>query len=159
MPDIAIINKTKSVKLDIKPLVNEHYQNWFALWQQYLDFYNTGLDDSITTNTWQNMINNNVPVYGFGAWQGDALLGIVHVVLHPNTWNTTDCCYLEDLFVNNAVRGQGIGRSLIEYVYQFAGSKNCNRVYWVTDKNNTAARHLYDSMAHLTDMIQYRYNL
>ncbi|SJM38503.1 Acetyltransferase (GNAT) family protein [Psychrobacter pasteurii] len=159
MLDISTINKTKPSKLGINPLVNDHYQSWLTLWQKYLSFYNTSLADSITTNTWQNLLNNNVPIYGFGAWQGDTLVGIVHVVLHPNTWDTTDCCYLEDLFVNNTVRGQGVGRALIERVYQFADSKNCNRVYWVTDKDNTTARHLYDSIANLTDVIQYRHNL
>ena len=159
MLDISIINKSKPFTLNIKPLVNNHYQSWLSLWQKYLSFYNTSLTDLVTMNTWQNLLNNNVPIYGFGAWQSETLVGIVHVVLHPNTWNITDCCYLEDLFVNNTVRGQGVGRALIEHVYQFADSKNCNRVYWVTDKSNITARHLYDSIANLTDVIQYRHNL
>ena len=64
-----------------------------------------------------------MPIYGFGAWQDEMLVGITHVVLHPNTWNTTECCYLEDLYVSDAVRGQGVGRALIEQVYEFANEE------------------------------------
>nr|WP_296175663.1 GNAT family N-acetyltransferase [Psychrobacter sp. UBA2769] len=112
-----------------------------------------------TDTTWRNLLDNNAPIYGFGAWQDDTLLGITHVVLHPNTWNTTECCYLEDLYVSEAVRGQGLGRALIEHVYEFADKKNCNRVYWTTQEENTTARKLYDVIASQTDMVQYRQNL
>ena len=87
------------------------------------------------------------------------MVGITHVVLHPNTWNTTDCCYLEDLYVADNVRGQGIGRALIEHVYSFAKDKDYNRVYWTTQESNTAARKLYDAIATQTDMVQYRKDL
>ena len=87
------------------------------------------------------------------------LVGITHVVLHPNTWNTTECCYLEDLYVSEAVRGRGVGRALIEQVYEFANEKNCNRVYWTTQEDNATARKLYDAIAIKTDMVQYRKDL
>ncbi|WP_289047397.1 GNAT family N-acetyltransferase [uncultured Psychrobacter sp.] len=87
------------------------------------------------------------------------LVGITHVVLHPNTWNTTECCYSEDLYVSDAVRGQGVGRALIEQVYEFANNKNCNRVYWTTQEGNATARNLYDVIATQTDMVQYRKDL
>jgi GNAT superfamily N-acetyltransferase len=109
--------------------------------------------------TWQKLLDSGTPVYGFGAFKDKVLVGIVHVVLHPNTWNETDCCYLEDLYVSESIRGQGVGRALIEQVYEFASEKNCNRVYWTTQDSNQTARVLYDNLASLTDMVQYRKNL
>ena len=67
--------------------------------------------------------------------------------------------YLEDLYVSEAVRGQGVGRALIEQVYDFANKKNCNRVYWTTQEGNTTARKLYDVIAIQTDMVQYHQEL
>ena len=93
------------------------------LWQDYLSFYETALPLSIIEATWRNILDDNVAIYGFGAWERDVLVGFTHVVLHPNTWNTTDCCYLEDLYVSENVRGQGVGRALIEQVYAFANEK------------------------------------
>lgn len=119
---------------------------------------------STTETTWHNILDNTMPVYGFGATlvedgQEDKLVGFTHVVLHPNTWNTNECCYLEDLYVDEVVRGLGVGRALIEHVYEFASMKGCNRVYWTTQEGNAPARKLYDSLANKTDMVQYRKDL
>lgn len=148
--------------MQIKPLQQTNKNQWQTLWQGYLDFYQTHLPQATTDNTWQKIVDENSSIYGFGAWQNDdqneKLVGFVHVVLHPNTWNTNDCCYLEDLFVNDKARGQGVGKALIKYVYDFAKTKNCNRVYWVTDSDNITAQRLYEKVANKMDFIQYRHN-
>lgn len=148
----------------IAALTEQDFDAWLDLWQGYLTFYKTSLPPQITNATWQKLMNNNTPVFGFGAFQSDGLgnnnlVGIVHAVIHPNTWNATDCCYLEDLFVSELVRGQGVGRTLIEHIYHFATEQNCNRVYWVTQDSNKKAQKLYDTLATQTDMIQYRKDL
>lgn len=147
------------VPLVIAPLSKADYDAWLKLWQNYLTFYETRLPPSTTEKTWRNLLDDDMPIYGFGAWQDEMLVGITHVVLHPNTWNTTECCYLEDLYVSEAVRGRGVGRALIEQVYEFANEKNCNRVYWTTQEDNATARNLYDVIATQTDMVQYRKDL
>jgi len=147
------------LSVEVKLLALADYKFWLILWQKYLTFYETSLPMSTIDTTWRNLINNDVATYGIGAWREDVLVGITHVVLHPNTWNTNACCYLEDLYVANNVRGQGVGRALIEHVYSFAKDKDCNRVYWTTQESNTAARKLYDAIATQTDMVQYRKDL
>ena len=145
--------------LSIRPLTTDHKPQWQQLWQGYLNFYQTELPSATTDNTWQKIVDENSPIFGFGAFESEKLIGFVHVVLHPNTWNTTECCYLEDLFVSEHGRGKGVGRALIEHIYQFAKAKNCNRVYWVTQATNHTARQLYDNIANETDFVQYRYLL
>ena len=56
------------------------------------------------------------------------------------------------------VRGQGLGRALIQHVYAFANDTDCNRVYWTTQEHNLTAPRLYDTIATKTDMVQYRHN-
>lgn len=150
---------TNNTAVQIMPLASSDYEAWLSLWRNYLKFYQTSLPRSTTEIAWRNLLDSSVPIYGFGAWQDDTLMGITHVVLHPNTWNSTECCYLEDLYVDESVRGQGVGRALIEHVYDFANKKNCNRVYWTTQEDNTTARALYDKLATKTDMVQYRKDL
>ncbi|MER2011446.1 MAG: GNAT family N-acetyltransferase [Psychrobacter alimentarius] len=149
----------QNTSIKIAPLSQTDYSLWLVLWERYLSFYETTLPTHTTEATWDNLLNQDIAIYGFGAWINDTLVGITHVVLHPNTWNTSDCCYLEDLYVSDNARGQGAGRALIEYVYNFAAQKNCNRVYWTTQEGNSAARKLYDAIATQTDMVQYRKNL
>lgn len=146
--------------MQIKALTQNNKLAWLPLWQGYLDFYQSQLPQVTTDTTWQRLIDDNSPIFGFGAWVEidwqEKMVGFVHGVLHPNTWSTTDCCYLEDLFVSDTARGQGVGRALIEQVYAFAKRKHCNRVYWVTQENNHAARQLYATLATKTDFVQYR---
>lgn len=143
----------------IKELNNHEKSQWQTLWQDYLAFYQTELPQAITDNTWQKITDDDSPIVGFGAWQGDELMAIAHVTLHEHTWTTKPCCYLIDLFVSPNARGQGIGRAMIEHIYGFAKEKACDRVYWVTKENNVTARVLYDKIATQTDFIQYRKTL
>lgn len=146
------------MSISIQALTTNDKASWQLLWQAYLSFYKTTVADEISENTWQNILKAE-QILGFGAYQNGKLVGIVHIVLHPNTWNNNNCCYLEDLFVDEAMRGHGLGRALIEYVYEFAKQNDCNRVYWVTNSDNQTAQQLYDNLARRTDMIQYRFDI
>jgi GNAT superfamily N-acetyltransferase len=67
-----------------------------------------------------------------------------------------DVCYLEDLFTAEAARGKGVGRALIEAVYERARTAGSTRVYWMTHETNTTAQALYDKLADKPWFIQYR---
>ena len=89
----------------------------------------------------------------------DRIDGIVHFHLHGSTWAKVGYCYLEDLFVDQGCRGQGLGRSLIEAVYQAATEQGAERVYWHTANTNEQAQHLYRQVAELTPFCQYKREL
>jgi GNAT superfamily N-acetyltransferase len=63
---------------------------------------------------------------------------------------------LQDLFVAEVARGQGLGRALIEAVYREARAAGASRVYWLTHETNATARALYDKLADRPGFIQYR---
>ncbi len=63
--------------------------------------------------------------------------------------------YLQDLFVDPAMRGQGLGRALIEHVYAEAAARGCSRVWWLTHETNTDAMVLYDRVADKSGFVQY----
>jgi GNAT superfamily N-acetyltransferase len=86
-------------------------------------------------------------------------MGIVHIVFHRSTWTPGDYCYLQDLFTVPAYRGRGVGRALIEHVYQFAGDRRASRVYWLTHETNATAMALYEKLADRSGFIQFRKHL
>ena len=90
-------------------------------------------------------------------WDGQ-LVGIAHYMFHTSAW-TADACYLQDLFVDQAVRGQGVARALIEQVAQATRKHGAARLYWLTHQNNTTARMLYDKVAQYKGFIRYDYPL
>jgi GNAT superfamily N-acetyltransferase len=54
---------------------------------------------------------------------------------------------LEDLFTEPELRGKGIGRALINGVYEQAKLAKISTVYWQTHETNVAGRLLYDKVA------------
>ena len=63
---------------------------------------------------------------------------------------------MQDLFTDPEARGQGIGRALINAVYEKAVAAGCGRVYWQTQETNLTARTLYDRVAERSGFIVYR---
>ena len=100
--------------IDVKPLRAEDRDRWAELWEGYLTFYKTSLPAERYAITWRRMMDGD-GLFGFGAYLDGRLVGITHYLFHGSTWGD-DVCYLQDLFADPAVRGQGIGRTLIEAV-------------------------------------------
>ena len=68
-------------------------------------------------------------------------------------------CYLQDLFTSAEVRGKGVGRALIEAVYERAKAAGAPRVYWQTHETNSTAMLLYDRVSTRSGFVVYRTDL
>ena len=106
--------------------------------------------------TWSRLFDAYEPVHALVAEQAGQLLGLVHYLFHRNTAMIAPICYLQDLFTIEAARGKGIGRALIESVYERARAAGSSRVYWTTHETNLTAMKLYDQVAERSGFIQYR---
>lgn len=144
----------------ISAITHEDRADWLELWNGYLTFYESTLDDETTTATFHRLVDEGSGIHGAIARddRGRAV-GIVHWLTHPATWTTTDYCYLEDLFVAPDVRGGGVGRTLIEHVRAWAERNGSAKVYWLTAESNATARALYDRVSSRTGMIHYQIKL
>ncbi len=139
----------------IRSLSSNDKDAWFRLWRGYLDFYEKTLDPAVSEATWYKLLAVD-DIFGLVAADANGkIIGIVNCVVHANTWSTQPVCYLEDLFVDPAARGQGAGRALIEAIIARARAEGWLRVYWQTKQSNTKAQHLYDQVAQKTDWVRY----
>jgi GNAT superfamily N-acetyltransferase len=130
---------------------------WGRLWAAYLDFYRGEVSPEDTEVTFGRLSEGRDGMLGLVAVddsRGEAI-GIAHLVFHPSTWSSAPYCYLEDLYVDPAARGTGTAKALIEALYKEADARGCSRVYWETQEFNSAARSLYDTLAHRTSFIIY----
>ncbi len=147
---------TGPMSVTIRPLVPADRPAWEPLWQGYLAFYKASLGPEVTDTTWARLHDATEPMHALGAFEGEALLGIVHFIYHRSTWTMGPYCYLQDLFTAEGARGRGVGRALIEAVCDAARDAGASRVYWLTHETNTDARALYDRVAERSGFIQYR---
>jgi GNAT superfamily N-acetyltransferase len=123
--------------MTVRPIQQTDFEAWLPLWHDYNAFYGrhgeTALAPAITQATWQRFFDPLEPVFALVAELDGQLLGLT--------------CYLQDLFTDPAARGKGVGRALIQGVYEQARAAGITRVYWQTHQTNAAGRLLYDKVA------------
>ncbi|MET3478900.1 MULTISPECIES: GNAT family N-acetyltransferase [unclassified Variovorax] len=143
----------------IRSPVAADYPAWKPLWDGYNAFYGregpTALADEITQATWQRFFDAYEPVHALVAERDGQLVGLTHYLFHRSTTRLEPTCYLQDLFTLPSERGKGVGRQLIEGVYERAKLAGVHRVYWQTQVTNTAGRKLYDKVATHDGFIVY----
>ena len=140
----------------IRPLAAADHDRWRELWTGYLDFYETAAAEEVYARTWQRLMTEGESPHGFCAVDvDDRPYGLVHYIFHRSCWTLGDYCYLQDLYVEEAARGTGAGRALIEAVYGAADDHGASTVYWLTQDFNETARLLYDRVAKVTPFIKY----
>jgi GNAT superfamily N-acetyltransferase len=140
----------------IKPVGQGEREAWAPLWAGYLTFYKTSVPPETSDITWARFHDPAEPMFVLGAYVDGKLTGIVHYLFHRSTWTPGNYCYLQDLFVADSARGLGLGRALIEAVYEKAKAAGASRVHWLTHETNAQARILYDQVADYPGFIQYR---
>jgi GNAT superfamily N-acetyltransferase len=143
--------------IEIGPLRPADRDAWEVLARGYKAFYRDPMPDEAYEVTWQRLAAGT-ELHGLGARLDGRLVGIAHYFFHPAFWSG-EACYLQDLFVDDAVRGHGAGRALIEGVAAAARDRDADRYYWHTQADNAQARVLYDKVARYSGFIRYAYPL
>ena len=147
-------------RIIIRAVHRDDFDQWLPLWVGYNLFYQRPVvADEITRTTWSRFFDAYEPVHAFVAEREGQLIGIVHYLFHRSTGMIEPVCYLQDLFTSPPARGEGVGRALIEAVYDTARDKGSTRVYWMTHETNTQAMALYDQVAEKSGFLQYRKQL
>ena len=149
--------------IDIRAPTPADFPAWQVLWDGYNAFYGrsgaTALAPEITRVTWSRFFDAYEPVHALIAERSGKMLGLVHYLYHRSTIFVHPICYLQDLFTVEAARGQGVGRALIQSVYERAHAAGSPRVYWQTHESNSVAMRLYDRVADKSGFLVYRRNL
>jgi GNAT superfamily N-acetyltransferase len=149
-----------SNQLSIRFVTRQDYEQWLPLWDGYNAFYErsgpTALNPEITAMTWSRFFDAYEPMHALVAERDGKLLGLTHYIFHRSTISIGPNCYLQDLFTSEAARGQGVGRALINGVYEQARIAGSPRVYWLTHQTNHTAMQLYDKVAEHSGFVVYR---
>ena len=149
--------------MKIRDVAASDYEQWLPLWNGYNAFYGrsgpTALPAEVTATTWKRFFDEREPVYALVAELDGALIGLTHYLFHRSTTLIAPICYLQDLYTAPDRRRSGVGRALIEAVYECAHDAGSPRVYWQTHETNLTAQRLYEQVAERSGFIVYRKNL
>ncbi|MEM6385015.1 MAG: GNAT family N-acetyltransferase [Pseudomonadota bacterium] len=140
----------------VRPLTAADEPQWRTLWRAYLAFYETTLPDAVYGSTFARLLSDDPQdFHGLIAEVDGEPVGLTHYVFHRHGWKIENVCYLQDLYATPEVRGRGVGRALIEAVYDAADVAGAPNVYWLTQDFNAEARRLYDRIGTVTPFIKY----
>jgi GNAT superfamily N-acetyltransferase len=149
-----------SASIQVRTVRSADFPQWQILWDGYNAFYgrsgDTALSPDVTRMTWSRFFDSYEPMHALVAETANGLVGLTHFLYHRSTIQIPPTCYLSDLFIADAVRGQGVGRALIAAVYEHARLAGSPRVYWQTHETNTVAMRLYDQVAERSGFLVYR---
>jgi GNAT superfamily N-acetyltransferase len=141
----------------IRDAVAGDFDAWLPLWRGYNAFYGRpDFSDAITRATWDRFLAPDEPMHALVAVDDGRLVGLAHYLFHRTTTAIANTCYLQDLFVDPAVRARGIGRALIEATHARAKAAGAARLYWQTHESNATAQRLYDRIAERSGFVVYR---
>jgi GNAT superfamily N-acetyltransferase len=153
------VSPTDRSRIVVRPIERDDRRPWERLWRGYNDFYERAVPAAVTDATWSRFFDAYEPMHALVAEQGGHLVGLVHFIFHRSTSLDGPTCYLQDLFTEPKARGGGVGRALIEAVYERAREGGASRVYWHTHETNEAAMRLYDKVAEKSGFVVYAKDL
>lgn len=76
---------------------------------------------------------------------GDPPSGVCQLRYRLSVWTGVDDCWLEDLYVRDSARGQGLGRALVDEACSRARARGCKRIELDVNDSNEAALALYEA--------------
>ncbi|MBX2835119.1 MAG: GNAT family N-acetyltransferase [Micavibrio sp.] len=140
----------------VRPLDSNDFPNWLPLW----DANNLGTrNEAVTSETWTRLNDPASKVCGIVAEKNGALVGLVHYVLHPTTGAINDVCYMQDVYVDEAHRGKGIARKMVQALAAEGRKQKWARLYWLAESKNEAAAALYKNLGVKLDFDLYMMGL
>ena len=129
--------------INIQPIAENDFEELVSLFKEFAIFEK--LPDSMI-NSVEKMRNEKEYLKGFTARDEEGCLaGYVTYFYAYYTW-VGKSLYMDDLYVREKYRGQGIGSILINKIIELAKLENCNRLRWQVSNWNHPAIKLYESL-------------
>jgi len=141
----------------IEPITVEQFETLLPMIAEYQRFYEVEtIDEERNRAFFARFIDPSEEGSLIGAWDGDRLLGYACLYWHMSSLAAAETVLMNDLYVDAAARGGGVGRALIEAAAQIARSRGAHSLEWSTAPDNDTAQRLYDSTgASRSEWVEY----
>ncbi len=138
-----------------RPPVAADKARWAELFCGYMAFYQVPPDAAVVDRVWGWLFDPAHEVDGLVAELDGRVVGLAHYQPMARSLGANEVGYLSDLFTDPALRGQGIGRALIDATLEVCRQRGWPLLRWLTQEDNYAGRRLYDTYAPRSDFIVY----
>lgn len=144
-------------EVEIAPIAASELEELLPLIAAYQRFYEVeDVDDGRNRAFFRRFLAPSEDGLLLGARSGGQLLGYACLYWHFSSLEACGSVLMNDLYVAESARGQGVGRALIEAAAAVAREREVPFVEWSTAPDNETAQRLYDSTgAERTEWFSY----
>jgi ribosomal protein S18 acetylase RimI-like enzyme len=139
----------------VRPAAPADRTRWGELYSGYADFYREQQSEEQRDLVWSWILDPAHEVNALVAERAGAIAGIAHYRPFARPLAGGTGCYLDDLFVDPAVRGSGAADALLTELRRISAENGWGVVRWITADDNHRARSKYDRYATRTMWITY----
>lgn len=143
--------------IEVGPLRDEHIEEALPLFAGYQVFYEAEPDDDRNRAFFSRFLEPSEEGLLLGAWEGGRLIGFATIYWTHSSSRAKDVALMNDLFVVEDARSEGVGYALIEACVDAARAKGSAHLEWLTARDNHRAMRLYDRFpgAERSDWVAY----
>ena len=144
-------------ELDIAPIAATEFEALLPLIAAYQRFYEVeDVDTERNRAFFRRFLAPSEDGMLLGARAAGELVGYACLYWHFSSTQAVETVLMNDLFVSEVARGQGVGRALIEASAAIARERGSAQLEWATAPDNLTAQRLYDSTgAERSEWVQY----
>jgi GNAT superfamily N-acetyltransferase len=140
----------------ILPVEPRHRADWEALYAGYAAFYRVTQTPEMRATVWSWIHDPAHEVNGLVAEDAAGrAVGLAHWRRFARPLAASTGCFLDDLFVDPAQRGQRVADALLEHLRAMARTEGWSVIRWITADDNYRGRGVYDRLAKRTMWITY----
>lgn len=141
--------------LTIRPIAAADRDAWQRLFLAYGAFYETAFETPVIDGVWAWLMDARHPLTAFVAEIDGEVRGVAHVREQPDTFTAGPGWFLDDLYVDEELRGTGAGTALLDAVAAHATAHGGGTLRWITAHDNVRAQRVYDRLATRTSWVTY----
>jgi GNAT superfamily N-acetyltransferase len=135
-----------AAEIEIAPITTEEFEELLPLIAAYQRFYEVDeIDEERNRVFFRRFLAPSEDGLLLGARSEGRLVGYACLYWHFSSTKAAECVLMNDLFVDESARGQGVGRALIEATAEVARERGAPHIEWSTAPDNHTAQRLYDS--------------
>lgn len=138
------------MKIEIRKAKPEDFKTVYLLIKEFAEFIRTSEKVLITP---EQMEMDKDFFNCFIAVDNDKIIGFATYFTAYYSW-TGKALYLDDLYVLEQYRGQGIGNSLFDKIIETAKNDRCKKVKWQVSKWNQKAIDFYKGKGAVIDEVE-----
>jgi GNAT superfamily N-acetyltransferase len=135
------------VSIRVEPLTESAYEQVLPLIAGYQRFYRTEPDEARNRAFFRRFLAPSEDGLLLGAWVGEDLVGFATLYWTFSSTHAAEAALMNDLFVAEGHRGEGIGLALIEASAAAARERGMRHLEWFTALDNETAQRLYERTA------------